>query len=158
MYQIFKIKLLTMKRIFTLSALVLTVAMVLGSCVKNYGGNTGINENYWLSKEQGEVVYSDAYCDYYVIETINGYTIVRSYGTYKPYEGAIVYGDFSYMGTKDIYNRSTGYVFSGTITDTWLDYYEAQDAMDYYCPLYYKGAERAFKKTTIVSNKKPAGK
>lgn len=152
-----------MKRIFTLSAIVLTAALVLGGCVKSYqdhGG--GFNENYWLSKEQGEVVYSDAYCDYIVIETIQGYTIVRSYTSYKPYEGSIVYGDFSYLGTKDIYNRSTGRLFTGTITDTWLSYYEAQDAMDYYCPLYPKGstetAERVFKKTTIQNPKKPAGK
>lgn len=148
-----------MKRIFTLSAIVLTAALVLGGCVKNYhdGGNE-FNENYWLSKEQGEVVYSDTYCDYIVIETISGYTIVRANGSYKPYEGSIVYGDFGYLGTKDIYNRSTGYLFTGTITDTWLSYYEAQDAMDYYCPLYGKGAVREFKKTDIKNPKKPAGK
>ena len=155
-----------MKRIFTLSALILTAAVFLAGCVKNYGGgNGGFNENYWLSKEQGEVVYSDSYCDYYVVETINGFTVIRAYGSYKPYEGSIVYGDFSYTGTKDIYNRSTGYLFTGTITDTWLDYYDAQDILDYYCP-YGKGeagktdqkVERPFKKTTIVSDKKPAGK
>jgi len=148
-----------MKRIFTLSAIVLTAALVLGGCVKNYHDNGGFNENYWLSKEQGEVVYSDTYCDYIVIETISGYTIVRAYGGYKPFEGSIVYGDFSYLGTKDIYNRSTGRIFSGTITDTWLSYYEAQDAMDYYCPLGYgKGTERVFKTTTIANPKKPQGK
>jgi len=149
-----------MKKIFTISALLLASVLLLASCVKNYGGgNQGsFNENYWLSKEQGEVVYSDSYCDYYVVETINGYTLIRAYGNYKPYEGSIVYGDFSYLGTKDIYNRSTRNLFTGTITETWLDYYEAQDALDYYCP-YGKGdVERPFKKTTIVSDKKPAGK
>ena len=69
-----------MKRIFTLSAIVLSVALFLSSCVKNY--HQGNDENYWLSKEQGEVVYSDTYCSYYVIETYYGYTIVRAYGSY----------------------------------------------------------------------------
>ena len=92
-----------MKKIFTLSALVLTVSLFIAGCVKNYdGGSGGFNENYWLSKEQGEVVYSDAYCEYYVVETLNGFTIIRTYGNYKPYEGAVVYGDFSYTGTKPI--------------------------------------------------------
>jgi hypothetical protein len=151
-----------MKKIFTLSAILLAVSLVIGGCVKSYHDSGPVfNENYWLSKEQGEVVYSDSYCDYYVIETINGYTIVRTYGSYKPYEGSIVYGDFSYTGTKDIYNRSTGRLFTGTITDTWLDYYDAQDIMDYYCPLYGKdgkATERVFKKTEIKNPKKPAGK
>jgi hypothetical protein len=150
-----------MKKIFTLSVLVLAVSALVVGCVKNYGGGQGggFNENYWLSKEQGEVVYSDPYCDFYVVETINGYTLIETYSGYKPYEGAIVYGDFSYLGTKDIYNRSTGRLFTGRITETWLSYYEAQDALDYYCPLYGKGEqERPFKKTNIVHDKKPAGK
>ena len=95
----------------------------------------GFNENYWLSKEKGQVVYSDSYCNYYVVQTGNGYTVVRSYGNYKPYEGNIVYGDFSYKGTADIYNRSTGVVFTGTVTDYWLTHNEALDALDYYSPL-----------------------
>lgn len=136
-----------MKKIFTISAFVLFVSVLLGSCVKtdyNY-----YDERYWLSKERGEVVYSDSYCSYYVIDTYSGYTIVRTWGGYKPYEGSIVYGDLSYMGTKDMYNRSTGLVFTGTITDTRLSYMEAQDALDYYCPLIGgKGQTREFKKTT----------
>jgi hypothetical protein len=123
-----------MKKIFTISAVVLVSAIFLAGCYKR---DVGLNENYWLSKERGEVVYSDAYCSYYVVETYNGYSIVRSYGGYKPYEGSIVYGDFSYGGTKDIYNRSEGVVFTGTVTDYLLTYYEAQDAIDYYCPLVY---------------------
>jgi hypothetical protein len=147
-----------MKKLFTISTLLVAASIFLAGCVKNYGGGGGFNENHWLSKEQGEVVYSDPYCDYYVIETLNGYTIVRAYGNYWPYEGARIYGDLSYLGTKDMYNRSSGYLFTGTITDTWLDYWEAQDILDYYCP-YGKGdGERPFKKTDLVHDKKPAGK
>lgn len=90
-------------------------------------------------------MYSSGTCNYYVIDMYNGYTIVRSWGGYKPYEGSIVYGDLSYTGTREMYNYSTGRVFTGTITDTHLDYFEAQDALNYYCPV-GKGQVREFKK------------
>ena len=136
-----------MKKIFTLSVFAIITTLFLASCVKD--GQYGINENYWLSKERGEVVYSDSYCNYYVVETYYGYNILRSNGGYKPFEGSIVYGDFSYRGTKEIYNQSTRIIFTGTVTDYWLSYTEAQDALDYYCPLYGKGVKREFKKSTI---------
>lgn len=123
-----------MKKIFTITSVVLIATIFLTGCYKQ---DVGFDEGYWLSKERGEVVYSDAYCNYYVIETYNGYTIARAYGGYKPYEGSIVYGDFSRGGTRDIYNYSEGVVFTGTVTDYWLSYYEAQDAVDYYCPMAY---------------------
>ena len=135
-----------MKRIFTLSAIAFSASLILSSCVRDQVPPN--NENYWLSKERGEVVYSDSYCSYYVIETNNGYTVVQAYGTFKPYEGALVYGNFSSRGTKDMYDYSSGYVFTGTVTDYWLTYTEAQDALDYYCPLYGKGQKREFKKAT----------
>ena len=139
-----------MKRIFTLSAILLSITLFLSSCVKNSVPVN--NENYWLSKEQGEVVYSDTYCSYYVVETYNGYNIVKTYGSYKPYEGSIVYGNFSNRGTREMYNYSSGVVFTGTVTDYWLSYVEAQDALDYYCPYGGKGtdAKREFKKSTII--------
>lgn len=142
-----------MKKIFTFSALALTLAVFISSCVRNSVPPN--NENYWLSKEQGEVVYSDTYCSYYVVETNNGFTLVRAYGNYKPYEGAIVYGNFSSTGTRDMYNYSSGVVFSGTVTDYWLSYGAAQDALDYYCP-YGKGegAKRVFKTSTLFHNKR----
>jgi len=133
-----------MKKIFTLTVFAFITTIFLASCIKD--GQYGNNENYWLSKERGEVVYSDSYCNYYVVETINGYNIIRSYGGYKPFESSIVYGDLSYRGTREFYNRSTGVVFTGTVTDYWLSYTEAQDALDYYCPLYGKGVKREFKK------------
>lgn len=124
-----------MKKIFTISSVLLAVSLLLAGCYRDR--EVGFDEGYWLSKERGEVVYSDAYCNYYVVETYNGYTIVRAYGGYKPYEGSIVYGDFSFNGTQDMYNRSSGVLFTGTVTEYWLSYYEAQDAIDYYCPLVY---------------------
>ncbi|NOT51117.1 MAG: hypothetical protein HOP10_07545 [Chitinophagaceae bacterium] len=133
-----------MKKIFTLSMLTVTIFLV--SCTKGDVYYGGPNENYWLSKERGEVVYSDAYCSYYVVETYDGYTIMRAYGNYKPSERSIIYGDLSYTGTRDFYNRSAGFTFTGTVTDYWLTYTEAQDALDYYCPLKNGEATRVFSK------------
>ncbi|HYM93407.1 MAG TPA: hypothetical protein VET23_04660 [Chitinophagaceae bacterium] len=138
------LKIYIMKKIFTLSVVVLCVAFIFNSCIKNV--NPGISESYWLSKESGDVVYADSYCNYYVVETSNGYTIIRIYDGYKPYQGNIVYGDFSSYGTHDIYNRSAGIVYTGTVTDYWLTYTEAQDALNYYCPLAGKNLTREFLK------------
>lgn len=134
-----------MKKFFTLSVFAFIATIFLASCVKD--GNYGINESYWLAKERGVVVYSDSYCNYYVVETNNGYTIIRSNGIYKPFESSVVYGDFSFRGFREFYNRSTSLVFTGTVTDYWLSYSEAQDALDYYCPLTGKGQTRVFVKT-----------
>lgn len=144
-----------MKKIFTLSAVLLTATIFLSSCYRDT--IPANNDNHWLSKEQGEVVYSDSYCNYYVIETYNGFAVVRAYGSYKPFEGSIVYGNFSAQGTRDMYNYSSRVVFTGTVTDYWLSYVEAQDALDYYCPVYGKGTaagKREFKKSTVVKSSK----
>jgi len=120
-----------MKKIFTFSAVALLAAFSFTGCTKERFVN--VDEGYWLSRERGEVVYSDSYCNYYIVETVNGYSILRSYGGYKPYQESIIYGDFSYTGTGDIYNRSSGLIFTATVTDYWLSYYAANDALDYYC-------------------------
>jgi hypothetical protein len=147
-----------MKKIFTLSLIAITAAFIMVGCSRSSRGyDGGFDESYWLSKEQGEVVYSDAYCSYYVVETYYGYNIVQAYSGYKPYEGSMVYGNFSSRGTRDIYNHSTRYVFTGTITDYWLTYDEAQDALDYYCPIGGKGeavTKRVFKTSTIKKQAK----
>ncbi len=125
-----------MKKAFTFSSLLILSVLLFSGCYKR---DVVISEDYWLAKERGEVVYSDSYCNYYVVETASGYSVVRSYGGYKPFEGSIVYGDFNFRGTSDFYNRSSGVVFTGTVTDYWLTYVEAQDAVDYYCPLAING-------------------
>jgi hypothetical protein len=121
-----------MKKFFTLSLFALLTGFLLAGCVKER--YTQIDESYWLSKERGEVVYSDGYCNYYVVDTYNGYAVLRSYGGYKPLEGSILYGNFSNAGTRDIYNRSAGVIMTGTVTDYWLTYASAQSVLDYYCP------------------------
>ena len=117
-----------MKRIITLSTLFLAIALVFTSCVKE----RIFDESYWLSQERGEVVYSSPSCPYYIVETNNGYTVIRAIGT-RPYEGDIVYGDLSHYGVGDLYNRSAGIIISSDVKDYWLTYTGAQDALDYYC-------------------------
>ena len=119
-----------MKRIFTMSIMTIALLVFFTGCSRDRGY---IDESYWLSKERGEVVYSDAYCSYYIVETVSGYTVLRAFGGYKPFEGTVVYGNFSNYGTRDFYSRSSGIVFTAEVQEYWLSYFEAQDAVDYYC-------------------------
>ena len=142
-----------MKKLFTLSASVILAIILLSSCRKSdvVAAN---NENYWLSKEEGEVVYSDPNCSYIVVETYNGYNIVRTPASVTPYEGELVNGNFSSQGTRDMYNYSANFVFTGTVTDYWLTYNEALDALDFYCPFYGKGEEKRVFQEAVKIRKK----
>jgi len=105
-----------MKKIILLSSLALFTAFILGSCVRN-DVPVNTDENYWLSQERGDVVYSDPYCEYYVVETYYGYTIIRTWGSYRPYEGSVLYGNFGNYGTRDFYNRSSGIIVAGEVVE-----------------------------------------
>jgi hypothetical protein len=120
-----------MKKIFTLAAISLFTILILSACTKR----TYIDqdENYWLSKERGEVVYSSPSCSYYVVQTYNGYSVINSADGYRPFEGSILYGNFSNRGLRDIYNYTNDIIVTGDVRDYWLSYGEAQSAVDYYC-------------------------
>jgi hypothetical protein len=118
-----------MKKIFTISILVAFVALAFTSCTKSVN-----DEQYWLSKERGQVVYSSPTCMAYVVETSRGYTIIRSSNVNdRPFNGDIVYGDLSYSGYNSFYNYTDGTVIRGEVVEYWLTYGEAQSALDYYC-------------------------
>lgn len=134
-----------MKKIFTLSAIFLLSIFLLSSCSKADVNATN-NESYWLNQEEGEVVYSDPSCNYWVVETYNGYTVIRSSSVNQPYEGDLVYGNFSNRGTRDLYNIRGRTVFSATVIEYWLSYNAALDVLDFYCPLNGRGAEARFLK------------
>ena len=120
-----------MKKIFTLSTISLFAILLFSACTKRtYIDN---DENYWLSKERGEVVYSSSSCSFYVVQTYNGYTVINSTDGYRPFEGSIVYGNFSSHGIHDFYNYSNDVIITGDVRDYWLSYAEAQTAVDYYC-------------------------
>ena len=92
-----------------------------------------IDESYWLNQERGVVTYSEYTCDYFILETYNGFTIMRSWGSFTPLRGSVLYGSFSRTGSRTFYNRSEGYLVQGDVRDYWLSYYEAIDLMDWYC-------------------------
>lgn len=142
-----------MKKLFTLSTSIILAIILLSSCRKADIVVTN-NESYWLSKEEGEVVYSDPTCNYWVVETYIGYNVIYTNSGSKPYEGDFVYGNFSSRGTRDMYNYSGRFVFTGTVTDYWLTYSQALDVLDYYCPIYGKaGQTRVFKTSTKFQKK-----
>jgi hypothetical protein len=142
-----------MKKIFTLSSTILLAVILLGSCRKTdvIAAN---NEDYWLNQEEGEVVYRDPFCNYWVVETYNGYNVIYTRSGSQPYEGDLIYGNFSSRGTREIYNFSGRFVFTGTVTDYWLSYNQALDVLDYYCPIYGKGVQpRVFKESAKILKK-----
>jgi hypothetical protein len=119
-----------MKKIFTISSFLILSVLLLAGCTRRGYSN---DEDYWLSKERGVVVYNDSYCPYYVVETSNGYTVIETSGSYTPYEGDVIYGDLSRHGYMNLYNRSDGTIISGSIVEYWLNYDDAQYMIDHLC-------------------------
>jgi hypothetical protein len=136
-----------MKKIFTISSVLILAVALLAGCTRRGGGYSN-DEDYWLSRESGVVVYSDVYCPYYVVETRNGYTVIESLTGYTPYEGNVIYGDLSRRGYMDLYDRSTGSIIRGDVVEYWLNYYEAQNMIDNFCSYGYKsnGSDSTSKK------------
>jgi hypothetical protein len=118
-----------MKRILSL---VLLSTLFLTACRKSDLQPVPIDESIWLQKERGVVVYSDFSCDYFVVETFNGYSIVQSWSL-RPFTGDVLYGDFSRWGVRDVYNRSRGSLMRVNVRDYWLGYFAAQDRLSWYC-------------------------
>lgn len=145
-----------MKKIFTLSSiLVLTIGFLAGCSKRGYSYNDDLD--YWLSKENGVVVYSDNYCPYYVVETYYGYTIIRSSVGYRLYEGDEIFGNLSSPGYKDLYNYTTNSIIRGDVIDYWLSYAEAQYTIDNLCYTYGKSGEKKVIKQGLLKSKSPAG-
>jgi hypothetical protein len=92
-----------------------------------------IDESYWLQKERGVVVYTDFSCDYYIVETQRGYTVIKSFGSFVPFNGDVLYGDLNRWGLSDIYNRSNQQIIRGQVKDYWLSWYSARDIVAYNC-------------------------
>jgi hypothetical protein len=132
-----------MKKIFTLSTILVLAVILLAGCTKNGYYNSN-DRDYWLSKEYGVVAYSDDYCPYYVIETYHGYTIVYASSYYKPFEGDEIYGDLSYKGYKTFYDYTDDSFLKGEVIEYWLSYADAQYMIDNLCysGTYGKGVEK----------------
>ena len=122
-----------MKKIFTYSILAAFVAVLFTSCAKEkvvvYDDHA-----YWLAQERGDVVYSNNYCGFYVVETNYGYTIIQNLDGLRTYDTDVMYGNFGGYGTRDFYNHTADVVTQGNVLEYDLTYNGAQDAIDYYCP------------------------
>lgn len=103
------------------------------SCRKDVTPLPPVDESVWLQKERGVVVASDFNCDYFVVETQRGYSVMRNWGGFAPFRGTVLYGDLSSWGVKTIYNRSEGYLMNADVRDYWMSYFQALDQMQYSC-------------------------
>ncbi len=138
-----------MKKLFTYSILAAVVAVMFTSCAKNKAYD---DHSYWLSQEQGNVVYSNNSCGYYVVETNYGYTIIQNLDGLRTYEADLMYGDFGRYGNRNFYNYTADLVTLGRVVDYDLTYSEAQDAIDFYCP-YGKAAGIQIKPSATSQSK-----
>ena len=143
-----------MKKIFTISSLLILVAVIIAGCSKRSYDNGYDDTGYWLRKESGIVVYSDNYCPYYVLETYNGYTVVRAISSYQPYEGDEIYGDLSRRGNMDLYNWTDDSIIRGEVVEYWLSYADAQYLIDNLCYGYNKTATKKVIKQNVVKSER----
>jgi hypothetical protein len=65
---------------------------------------------------EGVVVLYKSSCDYFVVETLNGYAILQWYGGSIPNEGDKITGDFESYGMKSVAN-----VTQGNETRVWVE-------------------------------------
>jgi hypothetical protein len=92
-----------------------------------------IDESYWLTQERGIVTYSSFDCDFFIIETYDGFSVVRSWGGAPPLRGSVIYGNLSQYGVRTMYNRTEGYLMQADIREYWLTYWDAIDQVDWNC-------------------------
>jgi hypothetical protein len=107
--------------------------LLLSACQKEVVVIPVVDEGDWIYRERAVVVYSDYRCDWYVVETQSGYSVLRSRDGVLPYEGSVMYGDFSSWGVHPFYNRSERYLTRADVKDYWLGYYDAIDEANYQC-------------------------
>ena len=144
------LKLVVMKKIFTYSIMAALTLVLFSSCRKDrviYDDHA-----YWLTQEQGDVVYSNNACGFYVVETNYGYTIIQNLDGLRTYEGDIMYGNFGGYGSRGFYNYSADVVTRGNVVEYDLTYHQAQAAIDYYCP-YGKAGGATIRQSATAQNK-----
>ena len=112
---------------------VLPAVLLLASCRRVvYAPTEQFDESYWLNRERGVVNYSDGYCPYFVVETYNGFSILKANG-YAPLINEVLYGDLSGSGFKTFYNRTQGYLLQAEVKEYWLSYWDAIDGINWFC-------------------------
>lgn len=113
---------------------ILPLAVIFASCTKqDTGYRPPVDEAYWLKQERAVVTYSSFNCDFYVVETAYGFSVLQSWGGFTPLRGSVLYGNFSRYGVQTFYNRSEGYLVQANVMDYWLTYWDAMDQADFEC-------------------------
>jgi hypothetical protein len=122
-----------MKQRNRLGVLALVLTLGLAACSRDDIQTQPIDEDYWLQQERGVVVYNNFNCDYYIVETWRGYTVMRNFGGFSPYTGDVIYGNFSNWGNRSFYNRSGRTLIRAEVRDYWLSWFRARDIVDFLC-------------------------
>lgn len=80
---------------------------------------------------KGVVVYKKSGCDYFIVETNMGYSLLEWYGGNDPDRRDILVGDYESYGFKDIYNLTMDSELRVYVEDYWMgkdhvleEYYE----------------------------------
>jgi len=68
---------------------------------------------------KGVVVYYKSGCDYYIVETNMGYSLLEWYGGNDPSEGDTLVGNYESYGMKTIYNLTVN-----SETKVWVEDYQ----------------------------------
>lgn len=76
---------------------------------------------------KGDVTHTLSGCDYFLVETSNGFALLEWYGGNDPYIGDIVVGAFESYGMKEIYNTTAEQELNVWVDDFWLS---KEDALE----------------------------
>jgi hypothetical protein len=109
------------------------LALLLGSCTKGDITAPPVDETAWLQQERGVVVYQSFGCDFFVVETMRGYSLLRNWGGTSPMMGSVIYGDLNRWGVRQFYVRSEGRLVTADVRDYRMSYFSVQDALQSVC-------------------------
>jgi hypothetical protein len=87
-----------------------------------------------LSATAGRVVYRESGCDYFVVETSGGHSLVEWFGGSFPEVGDILRGDFQHFGFTDVYNETRRADMHIWIDDYWLSESSVAEKFRWKCP------------------------
>ena len=101
-------------------------ALLMLSCSKRDYIGTEIDVREWMrTHDRGVVAYVDYGTGNYIVETLNGYSVVELWEEVAPVEYDHEYAYFNSRGVQTIYNQSGNYFTKGRIVDSWLTWNEA---------------------------------
>jgi len=70
--------------------------------------------------KKGVVALNRSGCDYYIVETVLGYSLLEWYGGNNPDKGDVIVGDIESYGMKDIFNITDDREGRVWVEDYWL--------------------------------------